>query len=83
MTTGWHGIGDIADTTKGAGKAEPVEGVPAVSQPILLRTDEYVCAACWAPIITDEDGQNAAIQHERGCAAIAGLVQAAAGGSHG
>ena len=76
MTTGWHGVSDISDVSRGANKAEPVEGVPAVTQPILLRTDEYVCAACWAPIVTDEDGQNAAIQHERGCAAIAGIAQA-------
>jgi hypothetical protein len=79
MTTGWHGIGGIGDMHQGPQKAEPVAGVPAVTQPILLRTDEYVCAACWAPIVTDENGQNAAIAHEKGCAAIDGIAKVVTG----
>lgn len=77
MTTGWQGVGGLGDTTKGSKPSEPVPGIAAVSQPLLLRIDEWVCGECHAPIVTDENGANARIEHTTGCKAIADIVRVA------
>lgn len=72
VNVNWRNLGSL-EGVKGPQMPQPVEDVPAVSQPMLLRTDEWVCAGCWQPIVSDDDGSNARIEHNAGCPAMAAI----------
>jgi len=62
------------DVTVG-GEFEPVPGVPAVSQPLALAVDEWVCGGCYAPMISVAP-PSVAIDHAPGCPAVAAILKA-------
>lgn len=70
----WNRLGALEPeaTTRGA-ERQIVPGIPAVSQPIVLGRDEYLCGGCSAPIT--EAGGQLRIVHEHGCSAVASIVQ--------
>lgn len=59
-------------TTRGENR-QIVTGIPAVTQPIRLARDEWVCDGCGAPV--SEAGDTFRIVHEHGCSAVASIVQ--------
>lgn len=67
----WNQLGALPS----AGPEEPKlgSGVPAVIQRVQLRTDEYVCAGCKAPVY--EAAGELRIQHLAGCEEIAALIE--------